>query len=141
LLTKDKSDVNNEEDEAIEHNNISDSSKRSSKKISKLMFAGILLIAAGTLSIMVLITYVIIDYPTIGSMGIMVSFFPILGGIFALLKKGWLISLFGGIVGILFSAGIISIILALVAFLIIVFSRKEFQQNIDWSLFKRKKED
>ena len=141
MLTKDKSDVNNEEDEAIEHNNISDSSKRSSKKISKLMFAGILLIAAGTLSIMVLITYVIIDYPTIGSMGIMVSFFPILGGIFALLKKGWLISLFGGIVGILFSAGIISIILALVAFLIIVFSRKEFQQNIDWSLFKRKKED
>jgi len=170
LVIKDKSDVNNEEDEAIEHNNVSDSSKRSSKKISKPMIAGILLIIAGMISIMALVPYLTIDdvaiddlrendddfnkyaenktneeikneYVSSGTMGIIISFFPILGGIFALVKKGWLISLVGGLIGILFSAVVVSIILALIAFLLIIFSKKEFQQNLDLGLFKKKKKD
>ena len=169
MVTKDKSDVNNEEDAAIGHNNISGSSKHFSKKISKSIVAGILLIIAGMISIVALVPYLTIDdaaiddlrendddfnkyaenktneeikneYVSSGTMGIIISFFPILGGIFALVKKGWLISLVGGLIGILFSAVVISIILALIAFLLIIFSKKEFQQNLDLGLFKKKKE-
>ena len=134
------------------------------------MIAGILLIVAGIISIMALIPYLTLDDVTIddlkekddefnkyaenktneqikneyasnGIMGIIISFSPILGGIFALIKKGWIISLFGGLIGILFSAIVVSIILSLAAFLLIVFSKKEFQQNINWSFLKRKNED
>ena len=170
MVTKDKSDVNNEEDAAIEHNNMSAPSKRYSKKISKPMIAGILLIIAGVISIMALVPYLTIDdegiddlrendddfnkyaenktneeikneYLSSGAMGIIISFFPILGGIFALVKKAWLISLVGGLIGILFSAVVVSIILALIAFLLIIFSKKEFQKNLYLGFFKKKKED
>jgi len=170
LLIKDRPDVNNEKYESIEHNNMNVPSKGYSKKISKPLVAGILLIIAGMISIMALVPYLTIDdagiddlrendddfnkyaenktneeikneYLSSGTIGIIISFFPILGGIFALVKKAWLISLFGGLIGILFSAVVVSIILALIAFLLIIFSKKEFQQNLDLGFFKKKKED
>lgn len=163
-------DESNTIDDKSEKENDNNLHQKSKIRISKPMIAGILLIVAGMISIMALIPYLTIDdvaiddlrendsefnkyaenktneqikneYASNGTMGIIISISPILGGIFALIKKGWIISLFGGIIGILFSAVVISIILSLVAFLLIVFSRKEFQQNIDFSFFKRKKED
>ena len=163
-------DESNTIDDKSEKENDNNLHQKSKIRISKPMIAGILLITAGMISIMALIPYLTIDdvaiddlrendsefnkyaenktneqikneYASNGTMGIIISISPILGGIFALIKKGWIISLFGGIIGILFSAVVISIILSLVAFLLIVFSRKEFQQNIDFSFFKRKKED
>lgn len=170
MVKKGKSNDENNEHNNIEQENEIDSHQTNKKKISKPMIAGILLIVAGMISIMALIPYLTIDDVTIddlrendsefnkyaenktneqikneyasnGTMGIIISISPILGGIFALIKKGWIISLFGGIIGILFSAVVISIVLSLVAFLLIIFSRKEFQQNIDFSFFKRKNEE
>jgi len=128
MIKKSKSDEEIKNDKHLEQDKVDDHSQYS-LKFSKLMLAGGLLIVAGILSITVIITY------KIGILNIIFSFFTILGGIFALLKKGWTLSLFGGIVGIFFTVGIMSIVLSVIASIIIIFSKKEFQiiqkQDID----------
>ena len=62
------------------------------------------------------------------TIGVILSIFPILGGIFALKSKMWGIALVGGILG-LFTIGpvFISSILSLIAIILLAMSRGEFQ--------------
>lgn len=158
MVEEDKfEDVSDEDEPKNDDTNNHDS--KSSKKFSKSMIAGIILIIAGLFFIFALIPFLTIDFETIdefrendeqfrefaqnktneeikndyfnnGIIGLAIAFFPLLGGVFALLKKGWLISLFGGIVGIIFSGVLIVIALSLIAFIILIFARKEFQKII-----------
>jgi len=146
-----------EDEQKLEDTNNHDS--KSSKKFSKPMIAGIILIIAGLFFIFALVPFLIIDSETIdefrendeefrelaqnrtneeiksdyfnnGIIGLLIALFPLIGGVFALLKKGWLVSLFGGVVGIIFSGVLIVIVLCLIAFIILIFARKEFQKKI-----------
>jgi len=150
-------DVSDEDEQKNDDANNHDS--KSSKKFSKPMIAGIILIIAGLFFIFALIPSLTIDYETIdefrenneqfrdqtqnmtneeikndyfnnGIIGLLYAVFLLFGGVLALLKKGWLISLFCGIVGIIFSGIPIVIALCLIAFIILIFARKEFQKKI-----------
>jgi hypothetical protein len=65
---------------------------------------------------------------TCASIGIIISFFPILGGILAIKRKMWGISIACSIIG-LFSIGILftSSLFCFIAIIIIFISKKEFQ--------------
>lgn len=132
--------------------------EQTSNKISKAMVAGILLIIAGVLAIMSWIQMLFIDATTIESIvniseiqqmlpditpeqivdlfstcaiiGIVISIFPILGGVLALKKKLWGIALVGSIIG-LFSIGMLltSSGLSLISLILLIISRKEFETN------------
>ena len=132
---------------------------KSSKKLSKTMIAGIILIIAGLFFVLALTPSLTIDNKTIdelrendeqfrnqtqnmtneeikndyfnnGIIGLLYAVFLLFGGVLALLKKGWLVSLFCGIVGIIFSGIFIVIALSLIAFIILIFARNEFQKKI-----------
>jgi len=133
---------------------------KSSKKFSKPpVIAGIILIIAGLFFVLALTPSLTIDNKTIdelrendeqfrnqaqnmtneeikndyfnnGIIGLLYAVFLLFGGVLALLKKGWLVSLFCGIVGIIFSGIFIVIALSLIAFIILIFARKEFQKKI-----------
>lgn len=126
-----------------------------SNKSSKPSIAGILLIVAGMLALVTWIGIITIDDsmiesiidisnlqqidPTItpekvkdllvvcGTIGCILSIFPILAGILALKRKLWGIALAGSIIG-LFTMGILftSSILSLIALILIIMSKKEF---------------
>ncbi len=131
--------------------------RQSSNKNSMPLIAGILLIVAGVFSLISFITsYLALDLATIESMGFVTQFqqiyptmtseqvlgfvktctivfliiaiFPILGGILALKKKMWGIALACSIIG-LFSIGILftSSVISLIAMILLIISRKEFQ--------------
>ena len=135
--------------------------ERSSNRSSYPFIAGILLILAGMLSLIsFIISYFTLNLETIESTGIISQFqqilpsitseqvlnyvqtcniifcviavFPILGGLLALKKKMWGISLAGSIIG-LFSIGFLftSSVLSLVGLILLIFSKKEFQQKIN----------
>jgi len=121
------------------------------QKSSKPLIAGILLMIAGVLALVSWISVITMDVsmidmsvlqeldPTItperiqeilvicGTIGCILAIIPILGGILALKRKLWGISLAGGIVG-LFTIGPIfaSSILALIGLILVATSKKEF---------------
>lgn len=122
-------------------------------KKSKLTFiAGILLILAGIIAIISMIPYAKADkeivqfiYDNIntnmtqeqikqglsicGSIGIILSIFPILGGILVLKRKFWIISIFCSIIGLfMFWDLFISSILSFIALIILIIYKKDFQQ-------------
>lgn len=126
--------------------------QKSLKKGSKTTIAGILLIVAGLLAIMSWISIIIIDVsmidtslfqgvdPTItaekvkdfyaicGTIGCILSVFPILGGIVTLKRKMRGLALVGGLIG-LFMIGPLfaSSILSLIGLIFVGLSKEEFQ--------------
>ena len=128
--------------------------KKPKQLTSKPIIAGIFLVLAGIIAILfwgsiVLSIGTILEtmntpeikemYPEIdevfvqqelqvcGTIGIVLSIFPILGGIFALKRKQWGISIVGGIIG-LFTLGflVISPVLSLIGIILIFISKDEF---------------
>ena len=128
----------------------------SPNKISKTMIAGILLIIAGIFAIINWSAFFTLNAETLESVvnisqfreldpsitteqilayvttcaliGVIISIFPILGGILSFRKKLWGISLACGIIGI-FSLGILftSSLFSLIAVILIFMSKQEFQ--------------
>jgi len=128
--------------------------------ISKSFIAGLLLIIAGFISVIMWIGLATIDIPFIesfilpefqsvsnqytlgdltsdsikelliicGSIGFFLSIFTILGGIMAIKKQMWKLSMLGGILGIL-SIGplFLTSILSTIGFILLIISKKEFQ--------------
>ena len=124
------------------------------KKDSKPLIAGVLLIIAGLMSILTWIAVFSIDYSMIdlsiletqnmtitteqlqsimsicATIGIILSIFPLLGGILSIQKKLWGGALAGSIIG-LFTAGpiFLSSILSLISLILLIISRDQFQQQ------------
>jgi len=121
------------------------------KKISKLQIAGILLIVAGALAIISWISVITIDIEMIdislfqmidssmtaekakdfsvicGTIGCILSAFPILGGIVSLKRKKRGLALVGSIIGLLLVGPVFaSSILSLIGLILIGKSKKEF---------------
>ena len=139
----------------LEQNDAKYSLQRSSNRSSIPLIAGILLIISGVIAILYW-TYVIVNVdlftsmmdisylqninPDItlesvrqtlilcGTILSIVAIFPILGGILSLKKKLWGIALACSIIG-LFSLGMLfmSSVLSLIAMIMLIISRKEFQ--------------
>jgi len=146
-------DIKKPEQEELKNPLIQSSNNKSFPKI-----AGILLIIAGILALVYWIQFLLLDItilesyididqlqqldPTITIEQIVeilntcaviecvISIFPILGGILAIKKKLWGISLVGSIIG-LFTLGIIftSSILSLISLILLIISKKEFQNK------------
>ncbi|KYK27709.1 hypothetical protein AYK20_08005 [Thermoplasmatales archaeon SG8-52-1] len=146
-------DIKKPEQEELKNPLIQSSNNKSFPKI-----AGILLIIAGILALVYWIQFLLLDItilesyididqlqqldPTItieqiveilntcAVIGCVLSIFPILGGILAIKKKLWGISLVGSIIG-LFTLGIIftSSILSLISLILLIISKKEFQNK------------
>jgi hypothetical protein len=146
-------DIKKPEKEELKNPLIQSSNNKSFPKI-----AGILLIIAGILALVYWIQFLLLDFtmlesyididqlqqldPTItieqiveilntcAVIGCVLSIFPILGGILAIKKKLWGISLVGSIIG-LFTLGIIftSSILSLISLILLIISKKEFQNK------------
>lgn len=132
--------------------------QQSIKNRSFPKIAGILLIIAGILALIYWIQFLLLDTimlesyididqlqqldPTItieqivqilntcAVIGCILAIFPILGGLLALKKKLWGISLVGSIIG-LFTLGIFitSSILSLISLILLIISKKEFQNK------------
>jgi len=145
---KDKKPFNDE--------NYESSNQQPSNKNSYPLIAGIMLIIAGILGIINWIQTFTLDVTTLGSLfdinqiqeiypqityeqilgflqtcaiiGIIISVFPILGGLLAIKKKLYYIAVTGSIIG-LFSIGIMltSSVLSLIALILLIISKKEFQ--------------
>ena len=150
----------NFEDKIFEQNAIEDPFQQPLNKSSKPLIAGILLIIAGSLSIIMWLLIAAIDvnfietfimpelesvapeYESIvlsaesikelfvicGTVGFFLSVFSILGGIMSVRRQLWGLVLAGGILG-LFTIGpiFISTVLSLIAIILVIISRKEFQ--------------
>jgi hypothetical protein len=136
--------------------NSDDDTKQSSNRNSYPFIAGLLLIIAGILGIFNWISTFSLDAATLGSLidisqlqelnpaisseqiisflqtcaiiGIIISIFPILGGLLAIKKKLYYIAITGGIIG-LFSIGIAfsSSVLSLVGIILLVLSKEQFE--------------
>ena len=151
-------DVNSENSEKNSYysTNIEPSTTQPSNKNSYPLIAGIMLIIAGILGIINWIQTFTLDVTTLGSLfdidqiqeiypqityeqilgflqtcaliGIIISVFPILGGLLAIKKKLYYIAVTGSIIG-LFSIGIMfsSSVLSLIALILLIISKKEFQ--------------
>ena len=144
-----------------EQNNLNPLSQQPSNRSSMPLTAGILLILAGALALASSITsYFTFNLETLESTGIISQFqqispsitpeqvlgyvktcnlifcviavFPILGGLLALKKKMWGISLAGSIIG-LFSIGFLftSSGLSLIALILLILSKQEFYKPTD----------
>ena len=131
--------------------------QQTSNKNTMRIIAGVLLIVAGALSIFnYIMSYMVLDITYVESMGLVdqfqtvypnmtaeqvlgfvktcslgfliISIFPLLGGILALRKKIWGVALACSIIG-LFSIGILftSSILSLIAMILLIVSRNDFQ--------------
>jgi hypothetical protein len=153
LKTKDK------EEKQPEPEDIKYPPEQAPTKTSIPMIAGIFLIVAGILAMLSWIQVLMIDVTAIESMidisqiqemypditpemiagflstcaiiGCVISVFPILGGILAIKRKLWGIPLACSIIG-LFTIGILfsSSGLSLIALILLIISRKEFQQRV-----------
>jgi hypothetical protein len=149
---------NDEKEKPTEQEKIIPPIQPSSNKISISLIAGIFLIIAGVLAIMFWIQFFTLDASTLESIidtsqleqlnvdltsdqiidllntcaivGIIISIFPILGGVLAIKKKLWGIALVGSIIG-LFSLGMLltSSGLSLISLILLIVSRKEFEFN------------
>jgi hypothetical protein len=124
------------------------------KKDLKPLIAGVLLIIAGLMSILTWIAVFSIDYSMIdisiletqnmtitteqlqsimsicATIGIILSIFPLLGGILSIQKKLWGGALAGSIIG-LFTVGpiFLSSILSLISLILLIITRNQFQQQ------------
>jgi hypothetical protein len=145
-----------EDKKPFDAENLESSTQQPSSRNSYPFIAGILLIIAGALGIFNWIQTFTLDVTTLGSLfdinqiqeiypeityeqilgflqtcaiiGIIISVFPILGGLLAVKKKLYYIAITGSIIG-LFSIGIMatSSILSLIALVLLILSKKEFQ--------------
>jgi len=127
------------------------------KKSSKPLIAGIILILAGVLglflwaelllnpSIVVNVVMTTIEqqglsltaeqvesiFLTCGVIGCILSVFAILGGIMAVQRKLWWLALLGSILGIFILQPVfISSFLSLIGMILLIISRKEFEENL-----------
>ena len=151
---------NVEIEKTLEQNNIKSPFKRYSNKLSKPFIAGVLLIIAGVVAILFWIQFFSLDATTLESViniqqfkeidptitpekligflstcaliGCILAIFPILGGLLALKRKMWGVSLACSIIG-LFTLGLLFISsgLSLIALILLVISKQEFQKKID----------
>ena len=117
----------------------------------KPVIAGVFLITAGILSLLTWISVFIFDFSTIdptlfqqqginitiqqihmimnicATLAIILSIFPIIGGIFAFKRGKWAITLLGGILGLFIIGPIfISSILSLIGLILVILSKEEF---------------
>jgi len=145
-----------ENNKPFDATNYEPSTHQPSNKNFYPLIAGIMLIVAGALGIVNWAQTFSLDVTTLGSLfdisqiqeiypqityeqilgflqtcaiiGIIISVFPILGGLLAVQKKLYYIALTGSIIG-LFSIGIMatSSILSLIALILLILSKKEFQ--------------
>ena len=92
--------------------------------------AGMMLILSGALAIIVLWIPLLFteQYVIFGTIGCILSIFPILAGIFAIKRKLWMIAFIGSIIGLftILTPLIESGILASIGFILIAISKKEF---------------
>lgn len=134
------------------------STKPSKSTSSYPLIAGILLIIAGIISIMLWIPVITMDISLIENVvdisqfqqidpsftvedikgfmttcaiiGMVISVFPILGGILSVKRKLWGIALAGSIIGLtMFVPSIIGGALSLVAMIMLIYSRNEFSKS------------
>jgi hypothetical protein len=151
-------EINNviDEKKPFDSTNIEPPSQQPSDKNSFPFIAGLLLIIAGLLGLINWSQVFLLDVSTLGSffdisqiqelypsityeqllgfmqtcaiIGIIISIFPILGGLLAIKKKLYYLAISCSIIG-LFSIGIVltSSILSLIALILLILSRKQFQ--------------
>ena len=154
IKTRYNSDI--DEKKSFESVNVEPLSQQPSNRSSFLTIAGLLLIIAGVLGIFNWIQFFLLDATTIESsidisqiqvinpsityeqllgflqtcaiIGIIISVFPILGGLLAIKKKLYYIAIATSIIG-LFSIGIMfsSSILSLIGLVLLILSRQSFQ--------------
>jgi len=147
-------------DKTLEQNNVKYPFQRSLNILSKPFIAGILLIIAGVVAILFWIQFFSLDATTLESVidiqqfkeidptitpekllgflstcaviGCILAIFPILGGLLALKRKMWGVSLACSIIG-LFTLGLLFISsgLSLIALILLIISKQEFQKKID----------
>ena len=150
-------------DELVKQSDINDPFHQPLSKSSKPLIAGIFLIIAGSLSILMWLSLAAIDVsfietfilPELGSMapeyesivlsaeaikelfvicgtvGFFLSVFAILGGIMSVRRRMWGFALAGAILGLFTIGFFASSILSLIALILLVMSKKEFQLNSD----------
>jgi len=150
------------EDEIPEKTDLDYLSTKPSKNTSSYpLIAGVLLIIAGIISIMLWIPIMAIDtsliensvdisqfqqidpsftiediksfMTTCAIIGMVISVFPILGGILSIKRKLWGVALAGSIIGLtMFVPSIIGGVLSLIAMILLIISRKEFNKTITY---------
>lgn len=93
--------------------------------------AGMMLILSGALAIIVLWIPLFFTekYIIFGTIGCILSIFPILAGILSIKRKLWMIAFIGSIIGLftILTPLIESGILASIGFILVVISKKDFQ--------------
>jgi len=135
---------------------INDNERGNTKRDVKPLIAGIILIIAGFMAILTWISVFAIDFTILdlsmletqnvtitpeqldslisicGTIGIILSLFPILGGILAIQKKLWGGALAGSIIG-LFTIGpaFLSSILSLICLILLIISKDQFNGSND----------
>ena len=151
-------EMNSEIGESVPNDqiNYNDIPQQSSNRNSYPLIAGLLLIIAGILGILNWISTFSLDAATLGSLiditqlqeinplisseqivsflqtcaiiGIIISIFPILGGLLAINRKLYYIAVTGGILG-LFSIGIAfsSSVLSLIGIILLILSKEQFE--------------
>lgn len=155
MQTENDSENSVKADKTLEQNNIKSPFQSSSNILSKPFIAGILLIIAGVIAILswipfitgdeTLITFAIENFDMnmtreqirqafvlCGSIEIVLSIFVILGGILAFQRKIWMLTVVCSIIG-LFTIGqfIAASGLSLIALILLLISKQEFQKKID----------
>ena len=156
MRSKANFDFNIDEKKPIESDIVEPLSQQPSNRFSIPFIAGIILIVAGLLAIFNWIQIFLLDittvesfidinqikefYPSItydqllgffhtcATIGIVISIFPILGGLLAIQRKFYYIAIAGSIIG-LFSIGILftSSVLSLIGLILLFISRQKFQ--------------
>ena len=141
--------------------NLGMSSQIATKKTAKPTIAGILLIVAGIISIIGFISFLAINehmismmqevnpsfqkavlklttegtiayYHICGTIGCILSIFTLFGGILAIKRKLWVLTIICGIIGIIASIlAIIPIIFSIPAVILVIISKKEFKNGYE----------
>lgn len=156
MVEEDKSDFGSKKEENMGFNDTKNSFSPT-HKLSKPMIAGVILIIAGLVSLALWAPVLMIDessiddlkqndatfsdltddhsseeiresYMICGTIGLIIAIFIILGGILAVRKKMWVISITAGFIG---SFTLVQIlipgILCIIAVMLLILSKKEFQ--------------
>ena len=156
MINKTRFDSNIDEKKPLKSVNIEPLSQQPSSRFSMPTVAGFILIIAGLLAIFNWIQIFLLDITTIESfidinqikefypsityeqllgffhtcaiIGIVISIFPILGGLLAIQRKFYYIAIIGSIIG-LFSIGILfsSSFFSLIGLILLIISRQKFQ--------------
>lgn len=156
MINKTRFNSNINEKKPIESDNVEPLYQKPSNRFSIPSVAGFILIIAGIFAILNWVQIFLLDITTIESfidinqikefypsityeqllsffhtcaiIGIVISIFPILGGLLAIQRKFYYIAIAGSILG-LFSIGILfsSSVLSLIALILLIISRQKFQ--------------